>query len=121
LRKAKVKQIVELQLSPVRDDLGKKPTRFLGDLLRSIGLTLTKTRTDQRGGTKTYFYRVADDGVIALKDIVSRRRQMKGSEYKTRYWEWVHRANGFAELSAQGDGAGDEIEGVYFGLDLDGE
>lgn len=92
-----IKKIVELQLTPVRNDFRTKAVRFLGDLLKTIGFKLEGTRTEQKGTTKTYFYQVTEREKISMQDIVSRRRQTSRDEYAKKYWQRIHQQHGFSQ------------------------
>ena len=105
-RKQRIKRIVEVQVIPVRADIGSKPTRFLGELLRNLGLTLKQVRNEQKGGTKTYFYRVVDNAAIPLLEIARRRNRTHPKSYHAAYWDDVHRSLG-GGLPIPNDGTDD--------------
>lgn len=87
--------VFDTLLVPLRKDVKQKPIRFLGDRLNEVGLNLVTSRVDQKGGKKTYFYRldpVIQDFTIQL---VEKRRENPSTTYIPHYWKKVHEENGF--------------------------
>jgi hypothetical protein len=67
----KLKPIVEGQLDlVVRSDVSQKPVSQLKQLLRYVGLDVTKVRSDRSQGKKIYFYQI-DPGALAIATAVS--------------------------------------------------
>ncbi|WP_395351816.1 plasmid replication protein, CyRepA1 family [Variovorax sp. UC122_21] len=58
---------------PVRGDVYKKPITQLQSILKLVGLRLPKSRTEQSGGKKRYFYRLAADELATVSTWASRR------------------------------------------------
>ena len=73
----------------------QKPIRFLGDRLNEVGLNLVTSRVDQKGGKKTYFYRLDPVLLDVTIQLVEKRRENPSSAYIPRYWKAIHEENGF--------------------------
>ena len=89
------KSIIECQLGPIRSDLSEKPTRQLGDLLRTIDLKLVKARTDQKNKVKKYMYTIDKVMLKVVNEIIDRRKVHTDKEYSLIYWKYVHEHNGY--------------------------
>ena len=69
-----VKPFLETHLDlSVRKDLMTNPVRHLGDILKKVGLSTVKDRPHNENGKKTYYYKLSEDDLKAMKDIVQRR------------------------------------------------
>ena len=73
----------------------QKPMRFLGDRLNEVGIDLVTARVDQKGGKKTYFYRLDPVLLDVTIQLVEKRRENPSTTYIPFYWKSVHEENGF--------------------------
>ena len=78
----KLKQIVEGQLDlVVRSDVDRKPVSQLKQLLRHVGLDVTKVRAVVSQGEKTYIYQIDPDALAvahAVSTLMDIRREYGG-------------------------------------------
>lgn len=78
----KLKQIVEGQLDlVVRSDVDRKPVSQLKQLLRHVGLDVTKVRAVVSQGEKTYIYQIDPDALAvarAVSTLADIRREYGG-------------------------------------------
>ena len=87
--------VFDTLLVPLRRDVKQKPMRFLGDRLNEVGLDLVTARVDQKGGKKTYFYRLDPVLLDVTIQLVEKRRENPSTTYIPFYWKSVHEENGF--------------------------
>ena len=100
----KNKNFIETHLDiAVSSDLMKKPMRYLGQVLKVIGLELKKVRTQVVNGEKIYFYSV-DQGSFDFAEKIRLRRQTPGMSG----WRFVNRRYGFADIEGQDSVDGDK-------------
>lgn len=95
---AKVKEyrwVFDTLLVPLRRDVYEKPIRFLGDRLKDVGLNLKTSRVDQRGGKKTYFYRLDQSLVNSTLQLLAERQAKPSFAYIPHYWKAIHEEYGF--------------------------
>ena len=59
--------------TPIRSDIGRKPTQQLGALLQLVGLKLERAEIRKVGGRKTYRYKVSPVSLHLMASIVERR------------------------------------------------
>src|SRR5262249_13796246 len=96
--KAEIENILGLD---IRSDLERKPVSQLGEVLKRIGLKLSKVGTQKvDGGRKIYRYQLDPAALHLLQGIVGARSATKG-------WVTVYRMQGWA---ADHDQAADDVE-----------
>jgi len=87
--------VFDTLLVPLRKDINEKPIRFLGERLKDVGLELVTSRVDQKGGKKTYFYRLDRPLLDSTIQSINERQATPSSAYIPRYWKAIHEENGF--------------------------
>ncbi|RWE28575.1 MAG: hypothetical protein EOS78_31850 [Mesorhizobium sp.] len=71
-------QVYETQFGkPVRADLEQKPMSQLRTIFKTVGLSLSRSRTTSTGGVKTYLYQIAPLSYAKMEEIADRRRRLE--------------------------------------------
>jgi hypothetical protein len=89
------KNVLSTYKIPVRSDIAHNPIRFLGELLRLVGLKTEKHSRDQSGQQTDYLYQLEKSSFNFMMEIIERRKSLPPDDYIKTYWKAVHQRQGF--------------------------